>query len=267
MPELPEVETVARQLAPLIDGRVAQRLQVLDRQRLTVQRPTRIRDRRVESVRRLGKQLVICFAGAPPLYIVVHLRMTGRLIWCDQQQPVVVDHLRARVCFDRGQLQFIDTRRFGEFRLVDDLTPYAPAGLDPVEQPLSAARLAKLAGSSKQPLKTWLLRQDRLVGLGNIYASEICFHAGLDPRRPLDTLATADWRRVAIATRDVLARAIEACGTTFSDFQGAQGVNGSYQQYLAVYGRDGLACPRCGRPIERLVQVQRSTFFCAACQK
>ena len=111
-----------------------------------------------------------------------------------------------------------------------------------------------------------MLRQDRLVGLGNIYASEILYRARLSPLRAAGSLSAAEIRRLHSATRAILTWAIEASGTTFSDFQDARGIGGSYQQYLAVYGRDGQCCGRCREPIVRFVQQQRSTFHCPGCQ-
>ena len=124
-----------------------------------------------------------------------------------------------------------------------------------------------MIGNTHQNIKAWLLRQDRLVGLGNIYASEILFVAGISPLRQASSLNAAEHRSLLRATRRVLRRAIKNCGTTFSDFQDAQGLTGSYQHYLTVYGRDGEPCPRCRAPVVRLVQQQRSTYHCAQCQK
>ena len=127
--------------------------------------------------------------------------------------------------------------------------------------------LSKALRHSQQPLKTWLLRQDRLVGLGNIYACEILFAARLNPQQPAGSLTRADVGRLYRQTRAILARAIDNCGTTFSDFQGVRGSIGSYQRFLKVYRRQGQPCPRCGSIIDKLVQQQRSTFYCPTCQK
>ena len=126
--------------------------------------------------------------------------------------------------------------------------------------------MTELLGTSAQPLKAWLLRQDRLVGLGNIYASEILHAARLSPFAGAGSLNGREVRRLHSATRRILQRAIRNCGTTFSDFQDARGASGSYQRLLAVYGRDGEGCRRCRATIERVVQQQRSTFYCPGCQ-
>ena len=277
MPELPEVETVCRQLAPLVCGQRVASLSINDRARLSVERPTRLVGMRTEDVFRLGKQVVMHFvqgsqrrgrrgADCAGLYLAVHLRMSGRLLWREGNSESSDRHLRARLNLERGMVCLVDPRRFGQLYLVDDIGRLRPSGIDPLSVDLSDKVLRTMLADSRQALKPWLLRQDRLVGLGNIYASEICFHAGLNPCRPSNGLSAGEVKRLLTATRRVLRSAIRHCGTTFSDFQGADGVTGAYQRYLAVYGREGQPCPRCGQAIQRLVQQQRSTFFCARCQ-
>jgi formamidopyrimidine-DNA glycosylase len=193
--------------------------------------------------------------------------MTGRLTWSAEPARVDRAHLRARFDLDRGTLLFHDTRRFGTFCWHHTAEEARPAGIDPLSPELTPARMAGLLERSRQNLKAWLLRQDRLVGLGNIYASEILHAARISPRRSADTLKDAEVRALLRSTRRVLRRAIENCGTTFSDFQDARGLTGSYQQYLAVYGRAGERCRRCRGTVRRAVQQQRSTFFCPGCQR
>ena len=176
------------------------------------------------------------------------------------------EHLRARFDLDRGALLFVDTRRFGTFDWYRARGDSAPAGIDPLSPELTPPRLEGLLRGSTQNLKAWLLRQDRLVGLGNIYASEILHDARVSPLRDTRSLIDDEIGRLYRSTRKILRRAIRNCGTTFSDFQDARGVEGSYQQYLAVYDRAGLGCPRCRTPIDRVVQQQRSTFHCPGCQ-
>lgn len=265
MPELPEVETVARELAPLMTGARATSLVVLDTARLAPERPGRLRGRRVRRVERWGKQVVIDLDG---LYLGVHLRMTGRLVWRPGRGgSMKTPHLRARFRFDRGALDFLDVRRFGTLVLTEDASSLAPAGQEPLARSLSARRLGALIGRSTTPIKSWLLRQDKLVGVGNIYACEALFRAGIDPLKPAGELDEAAVARLHRQLRRVLRDAIEACGTTFSDFQTAYGLTGSYQQYLMVYAREGEPCSRCKRPIERVVIAQRSTFYCSSCQR
>lgn len=266
MPELPEVETVARQLAPRLAGRTVRRLTILD-DRLRVARPPALAGARVADVLRIGKQVALRFVHGrrPDVWLAVHLRMTGRLIHDDARGPLG-KHVRARFGLDRGRLTFVDPRRFGTFAWHRDPDAIVPDAVDPLSRSLDARRMRSLLGASRTPIKPWLLRQDRLVGLGNIYASEILHDAGIAPDRPAGSLADDEIARLTRSTKRILRRAIRACGTTFSDFQDANGVEGSYQRYLRVYARDGEGCRRCGTAVERIVQQQRSTFWCAGCQ-
>jgi len=269
VPELPEVETVARQLAPRITGRAVRGLTILD-PRLAREPLPPLSGRTVRRVSRAGKRVLIEFSGSArrrPLCLAVHLRMTGRLVWHPGRVRRPADHLRARLVLSGGELLFCDPRRFGTFDWYADAAAARPAAVDPVTGALTPERLARLIGTGRQSLKAFLLRQDRLVGLGNIYASEILAEAGLSPLRAAGSLAPEQVSRLHAAIRRVLRQAIRACGTTFSDFQDARGVEGGYRRYLRVYGREGEPCRRCGAPIERLVQQQRGTFLCPRCQR
>jgi formamidopyrimidine-DNA glycosylase len=268
MPELPEVETVARQLDPLVAGRRVRQLVIRD-YKLGRSGVAAVRGARVLRVRRSGKQVVFELAVGrrrrAELFLVVHLRMTGRLVWVAPGAEVP-DRVRAVLVLDRGRVAFCDTRRFGTLRLHRDPAELAPDGVEPLSDDLTAARLGSLLAGSAQPIKAWLLRQDRLVGIGNIYAAEILFSCRVDPRRPAGSLTTGELRDLRRGIRSVLRRAIENCGTTFSDFQDARGRRGGFARLLKVYRREGEPCRRCGAPIERIVQQQRSTFFCPGCQ-
>jgi len=198
--------------------------------------------------------------------LAVHLRMTGRLLWEGGRVRGAHDHLRARFRLEGGELLFADTRRFGTFHWYPSAEQARPAGLEPLSPQLTTRKLVELIGDSSQNVKAWLLRQDRLVGLGNIYASEILHRAGISPFRSAGSLTSAELKRLHGSTRQTLRRAIENCGTTFSDFQDANGLEGSYQRFLSVYDRDGETCRRCGASIRRVVQQQRSTYYCSGCQ-
>jgi formamidopyrimidine-DNA glycosylase len=263
MPELPEVETVARQLAPLVTGRTVRRLEVLD-PLLKPRRLPAVRGRAITAVTRSGKQVVFAFSGAP-LFLAVHLRMTGRLIFRESDAEVAA--LRARFVLDRGELQFVDTRRFGTFTWSARQETFEPVGVDPLTSRFDVNVLSRLLAHSPTPLKVWLLRQDKLVGIGNIYASEICWEAKLSPFRAAGRLRVAERERLCVAIRLVLERAIANSGTTFSDFQDAHGLTGSYQRLLGVYEREGEPCARCGTAIQRVTQAQRSTYWCSGCLK
>ena len=168
MPELPEVETVVRQLQPRLQGQRVRSLQVFD-PRLELSPAPLNAGARIAGVERIGKQILLHFdkTGAAPLWLAVHLRMTGRLIWCERL-PDGEKSIRARFALDRGELVFQDTRRFGTMRWLSDPLQAATVGMDPLAESFTAARLAALIGESRTPIKPWLLRQDRLVGMGNI---------------------------------------------------------------------------------------------------
>ena len=266
MPELPEVETVARQLAPLVRGRTIREFRRLD-DRLAFAGESELAGRTIHDVSRVGKQVVFSLTrGASTRWLCVHLRMTGRLVVVPGDGAGEDRHLRARFQLDGARLEFHDPRRFGTFRLVRALADARGPGLEPLSSRCTTRALADLLGCSRQPLKSWLLRQDRLVGLGNIYASEILHAARLHPLRAAGELTPAEVRRLHRATRRVLRAAIAACGTTFSDFQDARGVSGGFQAFLQVYGRGGEPCQRCGGTVERTVLGGRATFACARCQ-
>lgn len=265
MPELPEVETVVRQFVPLVVGRRLEQIELLD-SKLALP-PAWLRpERRVEAVERIGKQFVLRLGPQGPA-LAVHLRMTGRLKWHTEPGEPDPAHLRARFRFDEGQMLFYDVRRFGTLTVADELAQLAVEGLDPFDRRFSATWLSEQLQRTSQPIKSFLLRQDRLVGLGNIYCSEILFAAGVSPERASNTVTRREATRIHRHTRRILERAIENCGTTFSDFQDSRGEIGSYQAFLAVYGREGEPCPSCGTAIRRIVQQQRSTFFCSRCQR
>jgi formamidopyrimidine-DNA glycosylase len=192
--------------------------------------------------------------------------MTGRLSWHADPARADRTHLRARFDLDRGALLFHDTRRFGTFTWHRSREAARPAGIDPLSPRLTPVAMSNLLRGSRQNVKAWLLRQDRLVGLGNIYASEILHAARISPLRSTESLDDEEVRDLLLSTRRILRRAIRNCGTTFSDFQDARGLTGSYQRYLVVYGRAGERCRRCGGGVRRVVLQQRSTFFCPDCQ-
>jgi len=268
MPELPEVETVARRLASAARGRRILDVEIRD-PKLDAQGLRTLQNHRIHDVSRLGKQCLLHLkpprARTVKRWLAVHLRMTGQLYWL-ASPPTELRHLRARLGLDRGHLVFVDLRRFGTMRVLEDLQDAAPSGLDPTQDAFTPGALAALLQSSRQPLKPWLLRQDRIVGLGNIYASEILFRARLSPQRPAGSLDRPEVRRLHRATREVLERAIRAAGTTFYAIEAGRRLSGTFKEQLRVYGREEEPCLRCGTPVRRTVQAQRSTYHCPQCQ-
>jgi formamidopyrimidine-DNA glycosylase len=269
MPELPEVETVARGLQERLPGSTITGAAILWPR--TLARPTpdefqaRIAGRRIESVGRRGKYVVIKLDRG---YLLVHLKMSGRLLIAPAGEPLD-PHIRATFDLDGGrQLRFRDARKFGRVYLVDqpeEIT--APLGPEPLAGAFSQEEFARLLGRRSGRLKSMLLNQEFLAGVGNIYADEILFVARLNPLRRADSLTKEEQARLYEAIRSVLQRAIDASGTTLPDRNYLDG-EGRAGEYLAqVYGRAGQPCPVCGTLIERVVIGGRSTHFCPHCQQ
>jgi len=259
MPELPEVETLCRQLNEILPGRKILTLAVLDP--MLGDAPD-LAGRVVETVTRSGKWLQFRFSDG--LAATLHLRMSGRLRWQENDAPLP-PYTRLWLAFPEGRLVLIDPRRFATFGVgakpaAPTLIPDPLAGLDP-------RRLAAIARGRRLPIKAFLMDQRLIPGIGNIYACEILFTAGIAPARPAQDLSAAEWRSVAKAAATVLPRAVENRGTTMSDWRDLHGRAGCNQGHLAVYGRQGKSCPRCSAPIERTVQSGRGTWFCPACQR
>jgi len=283
VPELPEVETVVRQLAPLLVDRRIRRFEIRDRL-LLGSVPLSLDGTGISAVFREGKQIVFEIAadGSPgrraaagnPVsknqsvlgWLAIHLRMTGRLLWSfpnDSAQSR--GKTRAEFAFEHGRLCFVDTRRFGTFAWHEERSSLRSAGVDPLRASFRIRNLRELIGSSTQEIKPWLMRQDKICGIGNIYASEILAEAGLSPFLRAGSLDRKQLTRLHKSIRKVLRDAIKHCGTTFSDFQDARGVKGKYQDYLRVYDRENMPCRACGHGITRSLQGGRSTYFCEQC--
>ena len=279
MPELPEVETVARQLSPLVKDKTVSSLKVYDQKLKDVSR-FGLKGAKVLDVYRAGKSLVIEFEkkSGKVCFVKVHLRMTGRLIWSEHGKSKSLakyvnsvstndkKHTRLDFKLDDGELSFVDTRRFGTVTLHADKSETSAVGVEPLTLEFNFSKLKELVANTNQEVKVWLLRQDKIVGLGNIYASEILFDSGIHPSKRTKDLDDAELKLIVNSTKKILKRAIKNCGTTFSDFQDTTGSTGGYQKYLKVYGRAGQECKKCGTTIEKFVQAQRSTFFCPVCQ-
>ncbi len=282
MPELPEVETVARQLHAVLSGRRLLELEVRDpKLKVGLNGYTSIRGTVKEVVRR-GKQVIVVMRatgrsgkGRSGNCFAIHLRMTGRLLWeknnhrnteAQKGERVESRKFRARFKLSGGEVLFVDTRRFGTLSIYPSLAALPAVGVEPLGLDFTEELLVQLLRKNRQPIKPWLLRQDRIVGIGNIYASEILFHAGISPKRLASRITSKEAQKLYRAVRHVLARAIKFCGTTFSDFQDTSGETGSFQRFLKVYERESLPCRRCKSPIRRIVQQQRSTYYCPFCQ-
>lgn len=233
-----------------------------------------LRNRRITGMGRKGKYLVFDLeggSGAPLVHVVAHLRMTGRLGFVPAGTRFAPDarHTHAWLGLEGGgRLTFHDVRKFGRLLLVapEDLARHLPVGRDPVLDPVDAAVLAGLLASRRAPVKSLLLRQDLLCGLGNIYADEALHRAGLHPLRPGAELEAAAVERLAIAIRDVLGEALAFQGTTLWDYRTGNGDRGGFGRFLRVYGRAGLSCRACDTTVTTVRVAGRTSAFCAHCQ-
>jgi len=272
MPELPEVETVVRGLRARIPGLVIARVRVRSPHLLrdtTRKGLEALRGKAVLGIRRRGKLILVDCAGG--WTVVFHLKMTGQFLFPKEVcRPDKHVHAVFEFEDEPRRLLFRDVRKFGfmSLRRTDGLAldPLLDAlGPEPLELSLAGLEAA-LAGRSAR-LKSLLLDQTALAGIGNIYADEILFESRLHPLRRASELGTAERRRLHAAVRGVLRRAVRLGGSTIRDFADCDGVAGEFQLEFKAYGRTGDPCPRCGRPIERLRLGQRSTHFCPRCQK
>jgi formamidopyrimidine-DNA glycosylase len=267
VPELPEVETIRAALAPRLEGRTLERVEILD-PRLT--RPhdlfevaEELEGDRVLAVERRGKYLLLRLESG--LRLLVHLRMTGGFHW----QPTT--HERAVVELDDGtRLAYRDVRRFGTWLVLEDveLEPYLATknGPEPLGPRFTARWLGPQLARRRAPLKAVLLDQRVVAGLGNIYADEALWRARLNPLRPANTLEPDEVRRLVRAIRTALSAGIERQGSTLSDYRTPDGGSGSMQDEFRVYGREGLPCPRCRTPIAKTRAGGRGTWYCPTCQ-
>ena len=259
MPELPEVETVCRQMSSVIAGARVRRVDILDAR---LGRGGNLKGRQVLSVMRQGKGVVIRLDEGR--VIRLHLRMTGRLLWGEARRETL-PHTRLTIAFDRGRLDLIDPRRFATLSFEDSPGCPAPVG-NPLED-FDAEALIESAARRKLPVKSFLLDQKAIAGIGNIYACEILHAAAVDPFRMAASLTKTEWRKVASAAKRILAKAVACRGTSVSDWLDLFGRKAEYQKHLRVYGRAGKGCPRCRGGIIRKPLGGRGTFYCPSCQR
>ena len=270
MPELPEVETVVRGLAPELIGRRVVAVTVRERRLRGGVAPAfaaGLTGRRITGLGRRGKYLLAVLDDGRTW--LVHLGMTGRLtLGGPDEAPVRHDHVV--VALDDGRLlTYNDPRRFGRLAVMESVAAVAEAGagLDPLADAFTADALFALTRRRRTSIKALLMDQRRIAGLGNIYVNEILFHAGIRPGRRAATLRRADCAGIVRATRTVLADAIRRGGSSISDYRDGLGRRGWFQLRHRVYDRAGEPCVRCGTPVRARVIVGRSSFYCPGCQK
>lgn len=279
MPELPEVETVRRSLLPVVCGRVIGHAEVLTPGVLlgSATPPT---GWRIDQISRRGKYLVFGLtSGQKTAQLIVHLRMTGRLLLQEtDQQPVKHTHIRLRLDPESGQpggsiwLIYNDPRRFGRLWLLADKSATPPAGFlnlgpEPLDPDFNANCLPEKFRNRRSSLKAVLLDQTVVAGLGNIYADEVLFDSGLHPARPASSLSSAELERLSASIVQVLNHAIDCQGTTLRDYVDGWNRKGTFQDCLMVYGRAGLPCRQCGTTIRQTRLAGRSTCWCPVCQQ
>jgi formamidopyrimidine-DNA glycosylase len=275
MPELPEVEVTARALARQFDGHLLAAVHLYDRRlrwRVPAGLERTIAGHRVERIERRGKYLLWRFAHGT---LISHLGMSGSWrIHRAGAAPAPGRHDHADFVFDNGLARLTDPRRFGALLWHADASGdvsrhprLAGLGIEPFDARFGADRLFDGTRARRASIKQVLLAGDVVVGVGNIYASESLFRAGIDPRLPALRLGRRRCGRLAEAIRDVLGEAIDAGGSTLRDFAGTDGTYGDFTRVARVYGREGQPCMTCGRRIRKLVQGQRATYYCSRCQR
>ncbi len=271
MPELPEVETIRRQLAPHLEGRTIVDAEILDPRWTRPELPdaveAQLRGAVVERVSRSGKYLVWELSGDS--YLIAHLRMTGALLFDPAADPI---HTRVRLELDRGhRLIYVDPRRFGTGHLMHgsaerDAYLAARLGAEPFTPEFTATHLHELARGRTAPIKSFVLDQRRIAGVGNIYADEALFRARIHPLRATGKVTSAQWVQLTGAIEEALAAGIEAKGATIDDFRHVDGARGSFQDMFLVHRREGEPCGQCATTIRKIVVGGRGTYLCPRCQ-
>jgi len=276
MPELPEVETIVRQLKTEIIGKVISKVDIRRTDQWKKNNPEDVKkaltNQRIAGISRRAKFILIDFHSGSRL--IIHLRMTGKLIW-HPGKPVIDKFTRTIFYFTNGtSLQFNDTRALGSLiflRPGEDYPSLQKLGMEPLEDEWQLDRLRQFCQKSSLAIKPFLMDQTKIAGIGNIYANEVLFRAGIHPERPANTLSDDEVERLFHIIPKILALAIQKMGTTIgnkvSDYRSVYNIEGEFQNILAVYGREGEPCLKCGTPIVRIKQKDRSSFVCENCQR
>ncbi len=287
MPELPEVETVCRQLEPELEGRRIEQLEVLDARWCRPQPPAELEaavaGKKIAGLGRRGKYLLLGLDGRQTL--VMHLRMTGNLVLVEGEEKLDPSegmrlyegerstserHLRARFRLDDGrQVWFTDPRRFGEAFLLDDAdleARFERLGVEPLSDAFTAEELGEVAAGRMAPLKSFLLDQSRVAGVGNIYADEALFRARLHPLSPAGSMRPEHHQALRDAVVAALEAGIDGGGASIDDYRDGRGEKGRMQDEFLVHTREGKPCLRCEGTVERIVVSGRSTYYCPVCQ-
>jgi len=274
VPELPEAETIVRALRVRLPGArvigVAVRHADILVPGLTPRRlGSRLRGRRIADVTRRGKNVILVFEG--DVRLVINLGMTGRVVTTDAPRAAEMRHVAARFELDDGRaILYDDSRRFGSLDLRDTegwRQRDAELGLEPLGPEFTADALHALTRASISPIRNLLLDQRKIAGVGNIYANEALFRAGVRPTRRSHRVTRREAAALRNHLRDVLNESIANRGTTISDYRDAFGESGGFERWLRVYDRAGEPCVVCATPIRRVVLTNRSAFYCPVCQR
>lgn len=274
MPELPEAETVRRELEREASGRVLEEVQVLEDDILLNAEPAAfaraVEGRRIHRVGRRGKWPLLFLD--PDRVVETQLRMTGRfVVSAEPPDPSTFSHVAATFRLDDGRtLYYDDRRRLGGFNLWTAAAweeRSAGLGPEPLGPGFTADHLGRVLEGRRAPVKNLLMDAGVVAGVGNVYAAEALHRSRLDPRRLGGELEPAERERLRESLVSVLEEGLAHGGTSFSDFRDPAGEPGGHQRHLAVYGREGEDCPRCGREVSRIRQAGRSTYFCPGCQR
>jgi len=268
MPELPEVETIKTALGPFLVGRTFKSVRITDTrpiQKLSLEEfCSGLAGRKITGLSRRGKYLIIGLSGGSNL--IIHLRMTGALLWDPAKEEPFT---RVEFFFDSGaRLIYTDVRRFGRMYLAADPDEVVgKLGIEPLSRRFTSEALADILKRHSLPVKSSLLNQEHIAGIGNMYADEALFFARIHPQQPANSLAAAQISRLQRAIKQVLKQGIKNQGASVRNYRGPDGSKGRAHEEFCVAHREGRPCPACGNPVKRIVVGQRGTCYCPRCQR
>ena len=269
MPELPEIETVVGDLKKKIIGKTLTGVRVFCPKLIKgpLSEFKRLSNAKIISILRRGKYIIINLSGGQSL--LIHLKLTGQLVLVEKKSPVEKHtHLIFGLKGKSQELRYLDVRKFGRLKILPTQTlPQELSYLGPEPLSLSFFGFWERITRAQGKIKPLLLNQEFMAGIGNIYADEILFRAGLRPQRKVESLKDKELKKLFLAIKAILKKAIKYRGTTIRDYRDGFGESGDFQKILRVYGRGGEKCLRCGHPISRITMGGRGTHFCAYCQK
>lgn len=267
MPELPEVETIKRDLKSIIVGKKIKNVEV--KRAKVIKEPSvenfikGVRDKEIKDISRRGKLLILKLSTQ---YLIIHLRMTGQIIYGDKRQESKVAFLLS----DGKYLNFLDRRVMGEIRLINnwqELPFIQKMGPEPLEKEFSLEKFQEILKGKKAQIKPLLMNQSFIAGIGNLYAAEILFGAKVSPLRSADSLSSVEVREIYLAIKEILREGIKYRGSSVDTYRDAYGKKGNFAQRLQVYNRAGQPCFKCGALIKKIDLGGRGTYFCPTCQK